>query len=143
KAVRVCESKGGRARLGRLMERPAGNGVHHAMVSASIRGHKFRPPAQKNCAARGTVAIMAIMVDELNPTTPPPSPPQSKGGPKMIDVQGMIRQASRRVSVDQLVKSGRKTISMLSRERIDDLINQAVKTMIDKYRDMAAGISNV
>jgi hypothetical protein len=61
----------------------------------------------------------------------------------MIDVQGMLRQASRRVSVDDLVKKGRKTISMLSRDKIDELINQAVKTMIDKYRAMAAGIANV
>jgi hypothetical protein len=61
----------------------------------------------------------------------------------MIDVQGMIRQASTRVSVDQLVKKGRKFISMLSREKIDELINQAVKNMIDKYRAMAAGIAQV
>lgn len=65
------------------------------------------------------------------------------GAPKMIDVQGMIRQASRRVSVDALVKQGRKTISMLSREKIDELINLAVKTMVDKYRAMAAGIAQV
>jgi len=61
----------------------------------------------------------------------------------MIDVQGMIRQASRQVSVDDLVKKGRKTISMLSREKIDELINQAVKTIADKYRAMAAGVTNV
>ena len=61
----------------------------------------------------------------------------------MIDVQGMIRQASRQVSVDDLVKKGRKTISMLSREKIDELINQAVKTIADKYRAMAAGITNL
>ena len=79
-----------------------------------------------------------------SPTPPPPDPPPApKGGSKMIDVQGMIRQASRRVSVDQLVRKGLKTISMLSREKIDELINQAVKTMIDKYRAMAAGVVNV
>ncbi len=61
----------------------------------------------------------------------------------MIDVQGMIRQASRQVSVDDLVKKGRKTISMLSRDKIDELINQAVKTIADKYRAMAAGITNL
>ena len=66
---------------------------------------------------------MAAMADESNPSAPVPGPP--KGGPKMIDVQGMIRQASHRVSVDELVKKGRKTISMLSREKIDELINQA------------------
>jgi len=79
-----------------------------------------------------------------SPTPMPPGPPPGpKGGSKMIDVQGMIRQASRRVSVDQLVRKGLKTISMLSREKIDELINQSVKTMIDKYRAMAAGVVNV
>ncbi len=73
----------------------------------------------------------------------PPTPPTPAGAPKMIDVQGMIRQASRRVSVEDLVKKGRKTISMLSREKIDELINQAVKNMVDKYRAMAAGIAQV
>jgi len=77
------------------------------------------------------------------PSNPPPQPPPQKGGSKMMDVQGMIRQASHRVSVDELVKKGRKTISMLSREKIDELINQAVKTLVDKYRAMAAGIANV
>lgn len=62
---------------------------------------------------------------------------------RMIDVQGMINQASRRVSVDDLVKKGRKTISMLSRAKIDELINQAVRNIADKYRAIAAGVSGV
>ncbi|MGH9391556.1 MAG: hypothetical protein ACRD1Z_18295, partial [Vicinamibacteria bacterium] len=74
---------------------------------------------------------------------PAPAPLEPAKGPRMIDVQGMIRQASRRVSVDDLVKKGRKTISMLSREKIEELINQAVKNIVDKYRAMAAGISQV
>jgi hypothetical protein len=74
---------------------------------------------------------------------PAPAPPEPGKGPRMIDVQGMIRQASRRVSVDDLVKKGRKTISMLSREKIDELINQAVKNIADKYRALAAGVTNV
>ena len=75
----------------------------------------------------------------------PSSPPEEKEKTRsrMIDVQGMIRQASRRVSVDDLVKKGRKTISMLSREKIDELINQAVKNIADKYRAMAAGVTQV
>ncbi len=74
---------------------------------------------------------------------PAPAPSEPARGPRMIDVQGMIRQASRSVSVDDLVKKGRKTISMLSREKIDELINLAVKNMVDKYRAMAAGIAQV
>jgi hypothetical protein len=76
-------------------------------------------------------------------TAIPPGREDSKRGSHMIDVQGMIRQASTRVSVDQLVKKGKKFISMLSREKIDELINQAVKNMVDKYRAMAAGIAQV
>ena len=87
---------------------------------------------------------MNDMPDEISTPSDPPAPPTPpRTGSKMIDVQGMIRQASRRVSVDELVKKGRKTISMLSREKIDELINLAVKTMVDKYRAMAAGIANV
>jgi tetratricopeptide (TPR) repeat protein len=61
----------------------------------------------------------------------------------MIDVQGMIRQASKRVSVDKLVQQGKKYISVLSKERIDELINQAVKNVADKYRALAAGVTGL
>lgn len=61
----------------------------------------------------------------------------------MIDVKGMIRQASARVQVDQLVKQGKKYISLLSKERMEELINQAVKNIVDKYRAMAAGVTHV
>ncbi len=56
----------------------------------------------------------------------------------MIDVEGMIRQASTRVSVDQLLKKGKKFIHVLSREKIDELINRSVKTIVDKHRVTAA-----
>jgi hypothetical protein len=61
----------------------------------------------------------------------------------MIDVQGMIKQASRRVSVDQLIRQGRKSISVLSKEKMEELINQSVKNIVDKYRAMAAGVTSV
>jgi hypothetical protein len=61
----------------------------------------------------------------------------------MIDVKGMIRQASARVQVDQLVRQGKKYISLLSKEKMEELINQAVKNIIDKYRAMAAGVAQV
>jgi hypothetical protein len=61
----------------------------------------------------------------------------------MIDVKGMIRQASARVQVDQLVKQGKKYISLLSKEKMEELINQAVKNIVDKYRAMAAGVAQV
>jgi len=59
----------------------------------------------------------------------------------MIDVQGMIRQASKRVSVDRLVQQGKRYINVLSKDKIDELINQAVKNIADKYRAIAAGIA--
>jgi len=56
----------------------------------------------------------------------------------MIDVEGMIQQASTRVSVDQLVRKGKKFINLLSREKINELINRSVKTIVDKHRVTAA-----
>ncbi|MBV8878427.1 MAG: hypothetical protein JO332_00550 [Planctomycetaceae bacterium] len=61
----------------------------------------------------------------------------------MIDVKGMMRAASQRVNIDQLVKQGKKTISLLSKEKMEELINQAVKNIVDKYRAMAAGVVQV
>ena len=69
--------------------------------------------------------------------------PQQPPGGRMIDVKGMIRQASARVQVDQLVRQGKKYISLLSKEKMEELINHAVKNIIDKYRAMAAGVSQV
>ncbi|HZE97186.1 MAG TPA: hypothetical protein VE981_09170 [Planctomycetota bacterium] len=72
-----------------------------------------------------------------------PAAPAGGAGAKMIDVQGMIRQSSQRVNIDQLVKQGRKTISLLSKGKMEELINQAVKNIVDKYRAMAAGVAQV
>jgi hypothetical protein len=81
--------------------------------------------------------------DPSKPSVPsegasPPRPQQ-----KMIDVKGMIRQASARVNINELVKQGRKTISVLSKERMEEMINQAVRNIVDKYRAMAAGVAQV
>lgn len=67
----------------------------------------------------------------------------SKSGADRLDVQGMIREASRRVSVDELVRAGKKTISLLSRERIDEMVNLAVRNIVSKYRALAAGVDTV
>lgn len=80
------------------------------------------------------------------PGTPPhPAPPirrLSPGAPT-LDVEGMIRQASMRVSVDQLVKNGKKYIQLLSAERIEALINRAVQTIVEKYRTAPGGIPRI
>ena len=57
---------------------------------------------------------------------------------RMIDVPGMLRQASTRVSVDQLVKRGKKFVALLSEEKINELINQAVRTIAIKHASPAA-----
>lgn len=80
------------------------------------------------------------------PETPNPNPETPKGSERetrMIDVRSMIKQASTRVRVDQLVKKGTKYLSLLSKEKIDELINQAVKNIVDKYRAVAAGVGEM
>lgn len=77
------------------------------------------------------------MADAPNPASPQGQPERET---RMIDVRGMIKQASTRVRVDQLVKKGTKYLSLLSKEKIDELINQAVKNIVDKYRAVAAGV---
>jgi lipopolysaccharide biosynthesis regulator YciM len=56
----------------------------------------------------------------------------------MIDVEGMLRQASTRVRVDHLIKKGKTYIQVLSREKIDELINRSVRTIVAKHRVTAA-----
>src|SRR5690242_10022638 len=81
--------------------------------------------------------------DSSKPTVPAEGAPAPRPGQKMIDVKGMIRQASARVNINELVKQGRKTISVLSKERMEEMINQAVRNIVDKYRAMAAGVAQV
>lgn len=78
---------------------------------------------------------------EVRQDSPPPG--ESQGGAGGLDVQGMLRQASMRVRVDQLVRNGTKFIAILSREKIDQLINQAVRTMVEHYRGNGSGFSDV
>src|SRR5262245_13128366 len=61
----------------------------------------------------------------------------SSTGPRMIDVAGLIRQASTLVSVGQLLRRGKRDIHLLSRDKIDQLISRALKQVVERYR--AAG----
>jgi hypothetical protein len=61
--------------------------------------------------------------------------------PRMIDVRHALQQSSSRVQVAQLAKQGRKTISLLSKERMADLIDQALRSLVDRFR--ATGRSDV
>lgn len=60
---------------------------------------------------------------------------------RVIDISGMISQASTRVPVGRLLRWGRKAVNVLSKDKIDDLINRAVKTIVDKHRviDFSSG----
>src|SRR5262245_14865060 len=53
---------------------------------------------------------------------------------QVLDINGMICQASTRVPVGRLLRWGRKAVNLLSRDKIDQLINRAVRTIVDKYR---------
>jgi hypothetical protein len=62
-------------------------------------------------------------------------------GSQVIDISGMICQASTRVPLGRLARWGRKAVNLLSRDKIDQLINRAVRTIVDKYRviDFSSG----
>src|SRR5262245_63514992 len=57
---------------------------------------------------------------------------------RMIDVRHVLFQSSSRVQVAQLAKQGRKSIALLSKERMADLVDQALRQLIDRYR-LSAG----
>jgi len=57
---------------------------------------------------------------------------------QMIDVRRALLQSSSRVQVAQLAKQGRRTISLLSKERIAELIDTALRRLVERYRAVAA-----
>ena len=70
-------------------------------------------------------------------TLPPPVRDDAPKGARMIDIAGLIRQASTPVRVHQLLRSGKGSIKLISREKIDILISRAIRDAVEKYR--AAG----
>lgn len=60
-----------------------------------------------------------------------------------IDVKELIRHSSRRVLVEDLLRKGTQTIALLSKDKIDELVNQAVRTIVNKYRALTAGLEQV
>src|SRR5437870_13524822 len=63
--------------------------------------------------------------------------------PRLIDVRRALLASSSRVQVAQLARQGKRTISLLSKERMGDLINQAVHQLVGRFRDAAAGATPV
>lgn len=66
--------------------------------------------------------------------------PMSAGPAGWIDVAGMIRQASTPVKVGRLLRSGKKVLHLLSREKIDDLISRAVRGLVETRRLASAPV---
>ncbi|HLY75081.1 MAG TPA: hypothetical protein VKU80_13250, partial [Planctomycetota bacterium] len=68
------------------------------------------------------------------PKVPPgqPRPVVPKKRTRVVDVPGLIRQASQRIRIKELLRMGKKDITLLSREKIEDLINRSVKSAVEK-----------
>jgi hypothetical protein len=56
---------------------------------------------------------------------------------RQVDVPGMLRQASTPVKVDHLLRSGKRDIHLISRDRIAELFRRAIASIVEKCR--AAG----
>ncbi|MDP6958452.1 MAG: hypothetical protein QF645_06510, partial [Planctomycetota bacterium] len=82
------------------------------------------------------------MSEEAKQDIPADDVAEKKGqGDDRIDVRGMIKQASTRIRVDQLVKKGTKYLSLLSKRKIDELVNQSVQNTIQKHRAVSSGVA--
>jgi hypothetical protein len=62
---------------------------------------------------------------------------------RLIDVRKALLASSNRVQVAQLARQGKKTVSLLSKERMADLIDQAVRQLVGRFRDAAIGATPV
>lgn len=60
---------------------------------------------------------------------------------RLLDMPSLIRQASTRVSVDQLIQKGRQFIHVLSKDKMQELINRSVQTIVDKHLSRFSEVS--
>lgn len=60
---------------------------------------------------------------------------------RLLDMPSLIRQASTRVSVEHLVQKGKRFIHVLSKDKIQDLINRSVQTIVDKHLSRFENVS--
>jgi hypothetical protein len=51
---------------------------------------------------------------------------------RVLDVSGMLVQASSRVPVGRLRQLGKKVVSLLSRRKIDELVNRAIRRFVER-----------
>lgn len=80
---------------------------------------------------------------EAHPLVAEEDPEVPTRRPRVIDASGMIFQASARVPVGRLLRSGRKAVNILSADKIDELVNRAVRRIVDKYRVVDASSAPV
>jgi hypothetical protein len=62
---------------------------------------------------------------------------------RLIDVRKALLASSNRVQVAQLARQGKRTVSLLSKERMAELIDQAVRGLVGRFRDAAIGATPV
>src|SRR4026209_2370241 len=83
----------------------------------------------------GSSATDALAAPAFLPPLVRGEPPN---GPGTTDAAGAIRESSTPMNVHQLLRSGRKSIQLLSPERIDELISRAVRVIVEKHRATGA-----
>src|SRR5678809_231229 len=64
-------------------------------------------------------------------------PPPSPDAPRSIDVRRVMAAASRQATLDQLTSQGRTTVSLLSKARMGELVNRAIRDLVEHYREEA------
>ncbi len=62
---------------------------------------------------------------------------------RLIDVRKALLASSNRVQVAQLARQGKKTVSLLSKDRMAELVDQAVRQLVGRFRDAAIGATPV
>src|SRR4051812_12134111 len=69
---------------------------------------------------------------EAVPLLPEEDPALSTQSTRVVDIDGLLAQASTKVPVGRLRKLGKKVVSLLSRSKIDRLINQAIRRYVER-----------
>src|SRR5581483_4949852 len=75
---------------------------------------------------------------EAIPLLPEEDPELPSETGRVLDVSGMLVQASSRVPLGRLRKFGKKVVSLLSRRKIDHLINQAIRRYVERSGEAPA-----
>lgn len=70
---------------------------------------------------------------------PEEDPALATGTHRVVDINSMLVQASTRVSVGRLRRMGKKVVSLLSRKKVDDLVNQAIRRFVERPRQGTTG----